>query len=75
MPMPFYGAARTLLFQLDAELAHNATLAMLERAHGTPLARFWQQERIEDPVTLAGVTFPNRIVSGGVTGVAQIVNT
>lgn len=61
MPMPFYGAARALLFQLDAELAHNATLAMLERAHGTPLARFWQQERIEDPVTLAGVTFPNRI--------------
>ena len=61
MPMPFYGAARALLFQLDAELAHNATLAMLERAHGTPLAHFWQQERVEDPVTLAGVTFPNRI--------------
>lgn len=61
MPMPFYGAARALLFQLDAELAHNATLAMLERAHGTPLARLWQQERVADPVTLAGLTFPNRV--------------
>ncbi len=61
MPMPFYGAARALLFQLDAELAHDATLTMLERAHGTPLARLWRQQRVADPVTLAGLTFPNRV--------------
>ncbi len=61
MPMPFYDAARALLFQLDAELAHDATLTMLERAHGTPLARLWRQQRVADPVTLAGLTFPNRV--------------
>jgi dihydroorotate dehydrogenase len=56
-----YGLARRFLFSLDAEKAHDLTLAALAKAQRTPLICGIQQRRIEDPVTLAGLTFPNRI--------------
>ena len=37
-----YALARTALFRLDAEAAHDATLAALARMQGTPLQALWQ---------------------------------
>jgi len=56
-----YALLRPLLFQLDAEAAHDATLALLAATQHTPLKYLYQQSRIEDPVEMAGLKFPNRI--------------
>ena len=56
-----YGLARPFLFGLDAEQAHEITLEALARTQNTPLACFYSQTRVDDPVTLAGLRFPNRI--------------
>lgn len=56
-----YGLARPFLFGLDAEQAHEITLEALARTQNTPLACFYSQTRVDDPVTLAGLKFPNRV--------------
>jgi dihydroorotate dehydrogenase len=56
-----YALARPFLFGLDAEHAHELTLAALARLQNTPAQRLWQQQRVDDPVTVAGLRFPNRI--------------
>lgn len=63
MPMPssLYGLARPFLFGLDAEHAHEVTLNALARTQNTPLARLYTAPRVADPVTLAGLRFPNRV--------------
>ena len=61
MPLIPYALTRPFLFGLDAEHAHELTLASIARLQGTPLQCLWQQPRIDDPVTLAGLRFPNRI--------------
>ena len=58
VPYPF---ARPLLFSLDPEAAHDLTLAAIARLQNTPAQCAWQQPRIDDPVTIAGLRFPNRI--------------
>src|SRR5262252_1112806 len=56
-----YALARPFLFGLDAEAAHDLTLASLARIQHTPLVATVAQARVSDPVTLAGLTFPNRV--------------
>ena len=56
-----YGLARPLLFGMDPETAHELTLDMLARGQGTPLQCAWAAQRVSDPVTLAGLRFPNRV--------------
>lgn len=56
-----YALTRPFLFGLDPEHAHEVTLNTLERFQNTPLQRFWAAPRDQDPVTLAGLTFPNRV--------------
>jgi len=56
-----YALARPALFALDPEHAHELTLANLERFQRTPLECTWAQSRVEAPVTLAGLRFPNRV--------------
>ena len=56
-----YGLARPFLFGLDAEHAHEVTLGMLARTQNTPLACAYASSRVDDPVTLAGLRFPNRV--------------
>ena len=56
-----YGLARPFLFNLDPETAHELTLETLARGHGTPLRWAWCNGRVEDPVKLAGLEFPNRV--------------
>ncbi len=56
-----YALLRPFLFRLDAEAAHELTLAQLERIQHTPLLALAAQPRIDDPLTLAGLRFPNRV--------------
>ena len=56
-----YALARPFLFGLDPEHAHELTLESLARLQNTPLQCLWAQRRVDDPVTLAGLRFPNRI--------------
>ncbi|HYP82554.1 quinone-dependent dihydroorotate dehydrogenase [Variovorax sp.] len=56
-----YGLARPFLFGLDAEQAHEITLEALARTQNTPLACLYSRARVDDPVALAGLRFPNRI--------------
>ena len=61
MPLITYALARPFLFGLDAETAHELTMTSLAGGQGTPLQWAWCTERVEDPVTLAGLQFPNRV--------------
>ena len=56
-----YALARPFLFSLDPERAHDLTLDSIARLQNTPLQCAWSQARVNDPVELAGLTFPNRI--------------
>eukprot|EP01036_Dinobryon_divergens_P038370 gene38370-50369_t len=56
-----YALTRPFLFGMDAEAAHELTMDMLARGQRTPLQWAWCNETIHDPVTLAGLTFPNRV--------------
>ena len=56
-----YALSRSLLFRMDPEAAHDLTIAMLARTQNTPLACTYGNSRVEDPVTIAGLQFPNRV--------------
>lgn len=56
-----YALARPFLFGLDAETAHELTMASLARTQGTPLSLAYCNARIEDPIELAGLRFANRV--------------
>ncbi len=56
-----YALPKSLLFSLDPETAHDLTMAGLARFQNTPLSCTWGQDRVSDPVQIAGLTFPNRI--------------
>lgn len=56
-----YTLARPLLFRMDAEDAHDFTMAMLSRSQRTPLQALWCNTTVDDPITLAGLKFPNRV--------------
>ncbi len=60
MALP-YAFARPALFALDPEAAHELTLQALARLQNTPLVCAWGQTRVDDPVQLAGLRFPNRV--------------
>jgi dihydroorotate dehydrogenase len=61
MPFVPYPLARAFLFGLDPEAAHDLTLGTIERLQHTPLHLTWAQGRLDDPVTVAGLRFPNRL--------------
>ena len=56
-----YALTRPFLFGLDPEQAHDLTLGTLARVQHTPLICAVSQPRIDDPVTVAGLRFPNRV--------------
>lgn len=56
-----YALTRPFLFGMDAETAHELTMDMLARGQRTPLQWTWCNETVDDPVELAGLTFPNRV--------------
>ena len=61
MPLLPYPLARPFLFGLDPEAAHELTLGAMAAIQHTPLVHAIAQRRIDDPVTVAGLRFPNRI--------------
>ncbi|MEZ5644178.1 MAG: quinone-dependent dihydroorotate dehydrogenase [Burkholderiaceae bacterium] len=56
-----YALARPFLFGMDPEIAHERTLEALARVQNTPLTCLYAQTRVKDPVTVAGLRFPNRV--------------
>ncbi|HEV2701191.1 MAG TPA: quinone-dependent dihydroorotate dehydrogenase [Steroidobacteraceae bacterium] len=56
-----YALARSLLFALDAEQAHQLTLATLRLSHRLGLLGLLAPAQSEEPVELMGLTFANRI--------------
>jgi len=56
-----YALARPFLFGLDAETAHDITMAGLTATQGTLLTWAYCNGRVDDPITLAGLKFPNRV--------------
>lgn len=56
-----YPLLRSALFCMDAEAAHDLTLNTLARTQHSPLALGYRQARVLDPITLAGLRFPNRV--------------
>jgi dihydroorotate dehydrogenase len=61
MPLIPYALTRPFLFGLDAEAAHDLTLGTLAKLQNTPAQCLWQAPRVDDPVELAGLRFPNRV--------------
>lgn len=61
MPLVPYGLARSFLFNLDAETAHDLTMAGLAATQGNPLKWAYCSTRVDDPYELAGLHFPNRV--------------
>lgn len=56
-----YSLARSLLFCLEAESSHTLALSGLDGAHRLGLAKRLGGERVDDPVSLMGLNFPNRV--------------
>ena len=56
-----YAFARSLLFRLDPEVAHELTMQSLARLQGTLLERAYANSMVDDPIELAGLRFPNRV--------------
>jgi dihydroorotate dehydrogenase len=56
-----YALTRPFLFNLDPEAAHDLTLGSIAKLQNTPAMCLWQQARVDDPVTVAGLRFPNRV--------------
>jgi dihydroorotate dehydrogenase len=56
-----YGLIRPFLFSLDAEHAHELTLAALGATSHTLFKFAYKQARVSDATTLMGITFPNKV--------------
>ncbi len=56
-----YALARPFLFGLDPEVAHELTIASLARTQGSPLKWAYASTRVDDPIEIAGLSFPNRV--------------
>jgi len=56
-----YSLTRPFLFGLDPEAAHDLTMGSLQRLQNTPAQCLWQQLRVQDPVQLLGLRWPNRV--------------
>ncbi len=56
-----YGLVRPFLFRMDPEAAHDLALDAVTRTQGTLLQKLYAQPQVSDPVTLAGLRFPNRV--------------
>ncbi|WP_076998877.1 quinone-dependent dihydroorotate dehydrogenase [Variovorax sp. KK3] len=61
LPSSLYPFARPFLFGFDPEHAHELTLDALARTQNTPLACTYAAPRVDDPLSLAGLRFPNRV--------------
>lgn len=56
-----YALARSFLFGLDPETAHDLTIASLSLTQSSALKWAYATARVDDPVEVAGLHFPNRV--------------
>jgi dihydroorotate dehydrogenase len=56
-----YALTRPFLFGLDPERAHDLTMESIAALQNTPAQCLWAQTRVDAPLTLAGLKFPNRV--------------
>lgn len=56
-----YSFARHILFQMDAEAAHDRMLDGIAHTQNTLLQNAYTQKQVDDPIELAGLRFPNRV--------------
>ena len=56
-----YSLLRKFLFLFDAEVIHVFSLNMLSFINSTGLLTFFLKRRIDSPVTVMGITFPNAV--------------
>jgi len=56
-----YALVRPFLFGMDAEQAHDFTMNAMAKGQGTLLQLAWSAPQVSDPITLAGLQFPNRV--------------
>lgn len=56
-----YAVARPFLFSLDPEAAHELTLQAIARLQHSPLTCIYSEPRVQDPCSVAGLQFPNRV--------------
>ncbi|QNP48875.1 quinone-dependent dihydroorotate dehydrogenase [Diaphorobacter aerolatus] len=70
-----YALTRPILFNMDAEKAHEFTMDMLATGQGTPLSWAWCNQTVSDPVQLAGLSFPNRVgMAAGLDKNARVID-
>jgi dihydroorotate dehydrogenase len=70
-----YALSRAALFQLDPEHAHEVTIAMLARTQRTTLECLYREPFVSDPITLAGLHFPNRVgMAAGLDKNARVID-
>jgi len=68
-----YNIAKQFLFSLDPETAHALTLAGIRLAENMHILSSVAPRRVEDPVTVMGLKFPNRV--GLAAGMDKEANT
>lgn len=56
-----YSLIRPLLFSMDPEKAHHFTFSGLKRLNQMELLKHFVPHAVNDPVTVMGVRFPNRV--------------
>ena len=56
-----YRLARSVIFQLDPEKAHDLAIQNFSRFTGTPLDLFYRQHVPDRPVEVMGIKFKNPV--------------
>jgi dihydroorotate dehydrogenase len=56
-----YSLIKPFLFRMDAERAHQFTLSALDKAHNLGMSSLMSGPRVDDPVEVMGIRFPNRV--------------
>ncbi len=67
-----YRLARSAIFKLDAEKAHDLAIQNFSRFTGTPLDLFYRQHVPDHPVEVMGIKFKNPV--GLAAGLIKTVN-
>jgi dihydroorotate dehydrogenase len=70
-----YALSRAVLFNMEPEAAHELTLKALARTQGSALQCLYSQTQVQDPTTVAGLAFPNRVgLAAGLDKNAQCID-
>lgn len=73
--MNFYKIARSLLFKLDAEKAHDVSINGLRALQSLGLTPFLEPNLKNNPINIMGLNFPNRIgLAAGLDKSGQCIN-